>query len=75
MMRSTLFILIITLVFTGCAERGSVIDIRPKTEVSKTVENKKEDFPVLKLSSSREDKVEEVISGSLILVIGLLLIL
>jgi len=76
MIKKSILVLLFTLLFTGCAERGYIVNITPtKAKVDKTTEIKSDDFPTLKLNSSREDKMQKTISGSLILIIGLILIL
>jgi uncharacterized lipoprotein YajG len=73
MIKKVFYILISALILGGCAERGSIVSVTPKH--NKATQKTEAAFPKLTLSSSREDKVQKNISGSLILVIGLLLIL
>jgi hypothetical protein len=63
-------------VFTACAERGSSVTLKSteKTEI-KHIEKKDAAIPTLVLRKSSEDTVQKNISGSLILIIGLILFL
>jgi len=76
MIKKSIYILLFALLFSGCAERGSIVKVTPiykaKTE---TVTKKDPSIPTLVLHNSREDKLKKNISGSLILIIGLILFL
>jgi len=75
MIKKCFHILVFTFIFLGCAERGSIVNVTPiQNETTKKAESET-NFPKLTLSSSREDKTKKTISGSLIIIIGLLLIL
>lgn len=71
MFKKTIFILLLTLLFSGCAERGTLINVATphKVNTEKTL-----NIPKLVLHNSREDALKKGISGSLILIIGLILI-
>jgi uncharacterized lipoprotein YajG len=76
MIKKSIYILLLTLLFTGCAERGSIVKITPMHKVkTKTSKTKDPSIPTLVLHNSREDKLKKNISGSLILIIGLILFL
>ena len=76
MIKKSIYILLLTLLFTGCAERGSVLKVTPiHTVKTETSEAKDPAIPTLVLHNSREDKLKKNISGSLILIIGLILFL
>ncbi|HHD78219.1 MAG TPA: hypothetical protein ENK98_01030 [Epsilonproteobacteria bacterium] len=72
MFKKSVFILLTILLFSGCAERGALVSVASphKAESKKT-----QDIPKLVLHNSREDAIKKGISGSLILIIGLVLIL
>jgi len=73
----SIFIFVIfTILTSGCAERGSNLNVplKPQTQ-EKNIETKNEAIPILRLRNSREDQVKQTISGSLILIIGLILFL
>ena len=77
MIKKSILLLSFILFFAGCAERGST----PKAPLNlhntptKTIDTKNSSIPTLVLTSSREDTIQKNISGSLILIIGLLLLL
>ncbi len=76
MIKKTFFILICSLVFVGCAERGALVPLKlTEKHIKKHNSSKNQNIPTLVLKSSREDEMQKNISGSLILIIGLLLIL
>jgi len=71
-----LILTLFTLSATGCAERGSNVNVPIKQQTQqKNLETKDEAIPILKLRNSREDKVKKAVSGSFILIIGLILFL
>lgn len=79
MIKKSILVLILTLFtlsVTGCAERGSSVNVPAKQQTQqKNLETKDEAIPALKLRNSREDKVKKTVSGSFILIIGLILFL
>ena len=70
MFKKSIFIFLV-LLFSGCAERGSLINV---TIPHKVNAEKTQNIPKLVLRNSREDVVQKSISGSLIIIIGLILI-
>ena len=76
MIKKSIYILLITLLFAGCAERGAIVKVTPIHKVKpKASEKKDSSIPTLVLHNSREDKLKKNISGSIILIIGLILLL
>jgi len=76
MIKKSIFILLVSLLFAGCAERGSIVEVSPTHKVESKIDEKKDPtIPTLVLHNSREDKLKKNISGSLILIIGLILLL
>ena len=77
MIKKSIILLASVFFFAGCAERGSTpkIPLNLHNTPTKTVDTKDSSVPTLVLSSSREDTMQKNISGSLILIIGLLLLL
>ena len=75
-MKKSIFILLSTLLFTACAERGSsIITLKSTKKIEVQHEKKDDTIPTLVLHKSSEDTVQKNISGSLILIIGLILFL
>lgn len=76
MIKKNVFILIFSLfaIFTtGCAERN--VKLNAPAQQRTTLENKDEAIPTLRLRNSREDQIQQTVSGSLILLIGLIILL
>ncbi|HFQ61838.1 MAG TPA: hypothetical protein ENK39_06010 [Epsilonproteobacteria bacterium] len=71
MFKKSIFIFLLTLLFSGCAERGSLVSVPTPHKINA---NQTEDIPKLVLHNSREDALKKGISGSLILIIGFILI-
>lgn len=79
MIKKSILVLILTLLTlsaTGCAERGANVSVPVKQQAQqKNIETKDKAIPTLKLRNSRENKVQKAVSGSFILIIGLILFL
>jgi hypothetical protein len=69
--KSVFVLLFITLFISGCAERGSLVNVPSPGIVAA---NKTQHIPKLVLHNSREDRLKKGVSGSLIFIIGLILI-
>lgn len=76
MFKKSVFIFLFALLFSGCAELGALLHVPSshktisKTSKTKTTQN----IPKLVLHNSREDTLQKSISGTLIVIIGLILV-
>jgi len=77
MIKKSILLLSFVLFFAGCAERGSTpkVPLNLQNTPTKTTNTKDSSIPTLVLNSSRKDTMQKNISGSLILIIGLILLL
>ena len=75
MIKKSIIVFFVALLFTGCVERGSNVPLKVEENHIKKHLDKKDHIPVLVLKNSREDNLKKSVSGSLILIIGLILLL
>ena len=75
MIKKSIFVLLIALLFTACAERGAMIPAKLTENHIKKYLSKDEHIPTLIVRNSREDSLGKNISGTVILIIGLVLLL
>lgn len=77
MIKKSILLFSLILLFSGCAERGASPDI-PLTHKNGTfqeMKTKKPYIPTLVLQNTREDELQKNVSASLILIISLILLL
>lgn len=79
MIKKSIFILVFTFLFTACAERGAVLvdkstnTVYASIKVGETEEDSS--IPKLVLSHGKEEELKNNISGSMVLLIVLMILL
>jgi len=80
MIKKSIFILIFTFIFTGCAERGAVLVNKSTDTVYTSVHQTDEavednNIPKLVLNYNKEEELKNKVSGSLVLLVLLAMLL
>ena len=73
MFKKSVFIFLFALLFSGCAERGALLHV-PSSHKAISKTKTTQNIPKLVLHNSREDTLQKGISGTLIVIIGLILV-
>ncbi len=75
MIKKSFVLLLFMLLFSACAERGSNLPLTHQTATAKKVKTEDTYIPTLVLKNPKENTIYNNFSGSVILLIGLVLLL
>jgi len=77
MIKKSILVVIFTLFFAGCVERGHIVDVPQKRnfDSNMTMMTKDPSIPTLVVNANDIDTVKNNLSGGLILLIGIIIFL